>query len=90
MRPQKHRQFARLGRSIGMFGNPQENSSQPLEIYDSEDEQPPWLEGGENEEEEEELEENTEEEPEEEIEHSGEEEWEEAEPPSWSPLWKPL
>ena len=56
IRLQKQRQSIRLGRSRGMLGNPQENNSQPLEVYDSEDEKPPQLEGGENEEEE--LEEN--------------------------------
>ena len=48
-----------------MLGNSQGNSSQPVEIHDSKDEQPTQLEGGENEEEE--LEENEEEEPEEEL-----------------------
>lgn len=70
-----------------MLGSPQDNSSQPLEIYDSKDEQPPQL-GGENEEEE--LEENVQEETKEETEHSDKEEGEEAEPPSKSPLQNPL
>ena len=71
-----------------MLGNLQENSSQPLEIDDSEDKQPPQLERGENEEEE--LEENEEEELEEEAKHSIMEEGEEAESPSNSPLQNPL
>ena len=47
-RPQKHRQSLRSRKSRGMLGNLQDNSNQPLEILDSEDEQPPQLEGGEN------------------------------------------
>jgi len=70
------------------LGNPEENSSQLVEMHDSEDEQPPQLEGGENEEEE--LEENEEEESKEETEHFGEEEEEEAEKPGKSPLQIPL
>jgi len=71
-----------------MLGNSQGNSGQPMEIHDSEDEQPPQLEGvGGNEEE---LEENKEEELEEEIEQFGQEEGEEAEHTSKSPLQNPL
>ena len=70
-----------------MLGSAQDNSSQPLEIYDSEDEQPPQFEGGENEEE---LEENEEEESEEETKQSGQEKWEEAKQPSEIPLQNPM
>lgn len=48
IRPQKCGQSLRSRKSRGMLGNLQDKSSQPLEISDSEDEQPPQLEGGEN------------------------------------------
>ena len=66
--------------------NRQEDSSQLVERHDSGDEEPPQLEGGENEKK---LEENDEGEPEEETEQSGQEE-EEAEERSESPLQNPL
>lgn len=70
-----------------MLGNSQGNISQPMEIHDLEDEQPPQLEGGGNEEE---LEGNEEEETKEETEQSGQVEGEETEQCSESPLQNPL
>lgn len=48
-RPSKWRKSVRLARIRGSLENPQGSTSQPVEINDSGDEQPPQLEGEENE-----------------------------------------
>jgi len=70
-----------------MLGISHGNISQPVEIHDSEDEQPPQHEGGEDEEE---LEGNIEKEADEEMEQSGQEGGEEIEQHRESPLSNPL
>jgi len=85
-RPLKQRKSVRLARNRGRLENPQGNTSQPVEIDDSGDKQPPQLEGEENEKG---SEGNEEVEMEEETEQPGQAE-EEIEQHKESPLQNPL